>query len=111
MRTTKLLLLPALVAGAFLLSDCSPKAGKATTASSDKGTTASTTAPHYSEAQLAEGQTIYTTNCGKCHKLFAPADKSLSKWEAVLPPMIKKAKLNDEQGLLVRAYVMANLKS
>jgi mono/diheme cytochrome c family protein len=101
----KLLLLPALALGIFILSDCSPKTGKSTTAS-----TTTKTEAHYSDAQVAEGKTIFTDNCGRCHKLINPADKSVDKWNSVLPTMIHKAKLSDEQGELVRAYVMANVR-
>lgn len=89
----------------LVLAACSPKVRKPVAA-------ADTPAPavHYTAAQLEEGRTIYTNNCGKCHKLFQPAQKSLSKWENVLPRMIKKAKLSEEQGNLVRAYVMSGIK-
>lgn len=104
MHTKKFILLPGLALGLILLANCSPKTGKSTAAS--------TTRPevHYSAAQLAEGQTIFTSHCGKCHQLFQPEEKSVAKWNAVLPAMIKKAKLSDDQGDLVRAYVMANVK-
>ena len=108
MTRNKIILFAAAVAGTVFFADCSPKTGKATTAGSTA--TASTNAPHYSAEQVAQGQTIYTANCGKCHKLIDPASKSLDKWNAVLPPMIKKAKLSDDQGELVRAYVMSNIK-
>ena len=106
MRFNKSLAFVAFVSGAAMLHACSPKVSKPVADS----TTPSKPAVHYTEAQLAQGKTIYTSSCGRCHKLFEPAQKSLSKWENVLPRMIKRAKLNEEQGELVRAYVMANLK-
>jgi mono/diheme cytochrome c family protein len=107
MQLRKITLLSSLAVATLLLVQCSPKTGKSTAASTS---TAKTTGPQYTEAQVNEGHSIYTANCGKCHKLFNPSDKSLEKWNAVLPPMIKKAHLSDEQGELVRAYVMANIK-
>ena len=104
MQHKKLLLLSALALGSILMVQCSPKAAKSTTASTTKPE------PRYTAAQVEEGHTIYTNNCAKCHKLINPADKSLDKWNSVLPRMIGKAKLDDQQGALVRAYVMANLK-
>jgi mono/diheme cytochrome c family protein len=103
MHTHKILLLPSLALGLLFLANCSPRTGKST---------AGSTKPelHYSAAQIAEGQVIFTSHCGKCHQLYQPEEKSVAKWNAVLPPMIKKAKLSDEQGELVRAYVMANVK-
>ena len=107
MQRNKILVLAGLISGATLLANCSPKAGKSVAATPAPTTTEN---PHYSATQLAEGKAIYTANCGKCHKLFTPESKSVEKWEKVLPPMIKKAKLDETRGLLVRAYVMANLK-
>ena len=104
MQHSKTLVLGFFVLGAISLVNCSPKAGKTV-----GGSTSSTTNPHLSPAQLADGQIIYTNNCGKCHKLFVPSSKSVETWERVLPSMIRKAKLTDEQGTLVRGYVMANL--
>ncbi len=105
MHMKKLLLLPGLILGLMFLANCSPKTGKSTAAS--------TTAPavHYTAEQLAEGKTIFTSHCAKCHKLHEPQDESIDKWNRVLPPMIRKAKLTEEQGNLVRAYIMANVKS
>lgn len=102
----KLLLLPTLALGMLLLTECSPKTGKSTTVSAST----TKTETYHTEAQIAAGKTIYTSNCNRCHKLVNPADKSLKKWDAVLPVMIHKAKLSDEQGELVRAYVMASIQ-
>jgi mono/diheme cytochrome c family protein len=106
MQIRKTTLLSSLAVVTLFLVQCSPKTGKSTAASPST----TKTEPHYTEAQLTEGKGIYTANCGKCHKLFNPADKSLAKWNSVLPTMIKKAHLSDDQGNLVRAYVMANIK-
>jgi mono/diheme cytochrome c family protein len=109
MKLNKGLVLSAFVLATFMLANCSPKVSKPVASTP---VTPATPKPeiHYTEAQIAQGQAIYTSNCGKCHKLHAPTDRSLSKWEQILPTMIRKAKLTDEQGGLVRAYVMANLK-
>jgi cytochrome c5 len=105
MQRKKLILLSALAISSVLLVQCSPKTAKSTV-----GTTTQAE-PKYTAAQIAEGHTIYTNNCGKCHKLFQPQDKSLDKWNSILPRMIGKAKLDDQQGALVRAYVVANIKT
>jgi mono/diheme cytochrome c family protein len=107
MQRSKIFLLAAFAAGAFLLNACSPKVTRPV---AEAGTPAKPEV-HYTEAQLAEGKTLFTGSCGRCHKLFEPASKSVSKWESVLPRMIKRAKLSEEQGALVRAYIMANVKS
>jgi len=107
MYAKKILLLPALALGILFLSHCSPKVAKTVTPA--PATRAPTMEPKFTDAQIMQGQDVYRSNCGKCHKLFNPADHSLDKWNKVLPPMIAKAHLDAQQGALVRAYVMANL--
>jgi cytochrome c5 len=64
----------------------------------------------YTEQQMAEGKTLWQSNCNKCHKLFEPESRNVAKWEAVLPNMVKRAHLTDAQGGMVRAYILANAK-
>jgi cytochrome c5 len=111
MLNTKTLLAIAISITTFLAA-CSPKVSQPVAKSeTPTGTNnAPATNVRYTAAQLETGHTLYTNNCGKCHKLFQPQDKSVSKWERVLPPMIRKAKLSDEQGTLVRAWVMSQMK-
>lgn len=56
------------------------------------------------EAEMA-GMALYNNNCGKCHDLPVIADHSKERWNKVLPPMIKEAKLDAAQGANVTAYV------
>jgi len=56
------------------------------------------------EAELA-GMALYTNNCGKCHGLPVISDHSKERWDKVLPPMNKKAKLDEAQSAQVTAYV------
>lgn len=55
--------------------------------------------------EIASGFALYGASCGKCHTLFEVKDFSEEKWSKILPPMIKKAKLDDEQSQKVTAYV------
>jgi mono/diheme cytochrome c family protein len=48
---------------------------------------------------------LYTNNCGKCHDLPVISEHSIERWNKVLPPMIKKSKLDEAQGANVTAYV------
>jgi len=64
----------------------------------------------YSTAQLEEGHTIFTNSCGSCHKLKEPGSKTPEQWNKTVKRMIPRAKLSDEQGKLVRAYLIANAK-
>ncbi len=60
--------------------------------------------------EMAAGKTVFTDNCGKCHKLRQPGEFTTNKWEHILPSMTKKAKLTPAQSASVTAYVMANAK-
>ena len=51
------------------------------------------------------GMELYTNNCGKCHDLPVISEHSRERWNKVLPPMIKEAKLDEAQGANVTAYV------
>jgi cytochrome c5 len=51
------------------------------------------------------GMALYTNNCGKCHDLPVIGEHSKERWDKVLPPMIKEAKLDAAQGANVTAYV------
>jgi cytochrome c5 len=65
---------------------------------------------NFTPAQMDEGKVLWQNSCGKCHKLPQPESYTVSKFDRVLPRMIKKAKLTDEQGAKVRAYLIANAK-
>jgi mono/diheme cytochrome c family protein len=101
-----------LVAGiSILMANCSHKTHKAVSnGNSPEMNKAAEIKAKYTDAQINEGMGIYQANCNKCHKLYEPTDFPMSKWEAVLPPMSKKAKLSDEQAGLVRAYVLTHIK-
>jgi mono/diheme cytochrome c family protein len=58
----------------------------------------------------AQGKTVYTNRCGRCHGLKNTESFTASQWENILKAMIPKARLNDEEGKQVTAYVMANAK-
>lgn len=108
----KMLTLSALAGCIFVMVNCSPKAAKTVTAGTAPSAAESRemVLARYSEAQLASGKALFTGNCAKCHKLKAPETRTPAEWEKVLKRMIPKAKLQAEEGELVRAYVMANSK-
>ncbi|RQO30646.1 hypothetical protein DBR32_07890 [Taibaiella sp. KBW10] len=64
----------------------------------------------YDQGQLAQGQQLFISNCAKCHKLKDPESKTPEQWNKTVKRMIPRAKLSDEQGKLVRAYLIANAK-
>lgn len=105
----KAIVLTGLIAIALLMTNCSKRTTGAL-ATSDATYTAAVTEvkAKYTEQQMQEGMTIWQGSCGKCHKLFAPADRSVKQWEKILPRMSKKANLADEQAGKVRAYILSN---
>lgn len=59
---------------------------------------------------LAEGKTLYESNCAKCHKLYAPSDFSKEEWRPIVTQMQKKARLSDEQGNSIYNYIISGIK-
>lgn len=54
------------------------------------------------------GKTVFISRCGKCHDLPLPEQFTAQRWEGILSYMIPKARLNNEQGVHVTAYLKAN---
>lgn len=102
-------LLTSLLAPAVLfMINCTPKASKTITelpVESKEQIVAK-----YNPDQLEQGKILFTGNCAKCHKLKEPGSRTPAEWNKVLKRMIPKAKLNDSDGQLVRAYLIANSK-
>lgn len=58
--------------------------------------------------QANQGYTLYKTKCGSCHRLHAPSEYTISKWEKSLAEMYPKAKVSrEEEKKLIRDYVFA----
>ena len=55
--------------------------------------------------ELAQGKELFDTKCGKCHKLPNTANFSAEEWEPIMLRMQKKAKITDEERVLVYNYV------
>lgn len=104
----KLMIIAGMAGSILFMANCTPKASKAIAempVESKEQITAK-----YSEAQLESGKTIFMSNCDKCHKLKMPETRTPEQWNKVLKRMIPKAKLSDEDGKLVRAYLIAHSK-
>ena len=54
------------------------------------------------------GKTVFTNRCGKCHGLPEPNQFTSKRWDGILSYMIPRARLTDEQGIHVSAYLIAN---
>ncbi len=94
----------------LLLAQCSPKTAETTTATrhpAPTNTGGNTRAP---EQDMKMGMQVFQDNCGRCHKLFVPESRTVNQWNHILPEMIHKAKLDETNGNMVRAYVLSNAK-
>jgi cytochrome c5 len=107
MKKTGILLL--LAAVMLVMVNCSPKASKVI--SELPVESKEQIVAKYTSAQLESGKTIFLNSCNKCHKLKQPETRTPAQWNKVLKRMIPKAKLSDEDGQLVRAYLIANSKN
>lgn len=64
--------------------------------------------PKMDEAQatiIAQGKTIYTTRCNRCHGLKNVSKYTSVHWDNILKSMIPKARLNETEAQQVTAYV------
>jgi len=59
----------------------------------------------------AVGKQLFTDRCGRCHGLPETNQFTAEKWDNILPVMIPRARMNNEEALHVRAYVLANTKN
>jgi cytochrome c5 len=109
----KIFILTALSAVSILLAQCSPKTAKTTgkplTKTHDEKL--ADIKKNFTEADLAEGKTIHDSKCNRCHQLKTITNFSMAEWDNILQRMIPKARLNEQQAALVRAYIMSNTQS
>lgn len=55
-----------------------------------------------------EGYLPYKDKCASCHRLHAPAEYTISKWEKNLIEMYPKAKMtNEHEKVLIRDYLFS----
>lgn len=93
---------------AVSMVQCTPK--KATTTEKSPSEKVADIKKNYTEAQMAEGKTLFEADCAKCHRLHQPEEHDIAKWENVLPRMTKRAKMDDAQAGMVRAYILTHAK-
>ena len=62
--------------------------------------------PGLTLADLQQGKALYEANCGKCHGLKKPESRDEAGWREIMPPMAKKAKINDQEQQLILQYVV-----
>ena len=56
-------------------------------------------------AELQQGRTLYSNNCGSCHGLYMPEDYTPAQWKSVLSGMAPRTSMSASQVLLVTKYV------
>jgi hypothetical protein len=89
---------------------CSPK--KAATPAFDPAMMSKEVAlQQYTSAQIAEGEALNNAKCGTCHKLYAAGQFAAPRWHQVLNRMLPKAKTTEEEGKLIRAYIIASSRA
>jgi hypothetical protein len=54
------------------------------------------------------GRTIFMNRCGRCHDLPKPDQYTAQRWQGILSYMIPRARLDQEQGIHVTAYLTAH---
>jgi nitrate/TMAO reductase-like tetraheme cytochrome c subunit len=59
---------------------------------------------------LAIGRKIYVKNCSSCHSLYRPEHFTKSEWNKVMPVMQKKARIDNEQRMMIIKYLSVHYK-
>ena len=54
------------------------------------------------------GKIVFINRCGRCHGLPEPNQFTSKRWDGILSYMIPRARLTDDQGIHVTAYLKAN---
>ena len=81
-----------------------------TVASDDAATIEKEKAEAAHTEMVAQGKTVFTNRCGRCHALKQVDNYTADRWNNILKAMIPKAKLNETEAQQVTAYVMENAK-
>lgn len=108
----KIVLICAMAIATVTMAACTPKASKPVAGNKpvDPIPTKSEMLSHYTSERLEEGKVVYVGNCARCHKLPVVEKFDNEQWVKILKRMVPKAKLNEQDAELVRAYVIANSK-
>lgn len=60
-------------------------------------------------AEMSSGKSIYESRCIKCHGYKEIKNYSRAQWEKILPAMMEKAQLAEEEKKQVHAYVFGTI--
>lgn len=98
----------ALLFVAFFLQSCgSSKKGSAFDASVFE--TAKIRYPKIQLTDLQQGFDIYTNACQRCHGDKGIAKYNEDQWNKILVKMIPKAKLNEEQSVQLKQFILSSV--
>ncbi|MFA5574751.1 MAG: hypothetical protein WC994_06800 [Brumimicrobium sp.] len=92
----------------LLVTNCAPSIGKIVTSQPIPSKTEAK--ENFTAEQLSQGKELWESNCDRCHKLYDETKHDSVGWNKTLKRMINRAKLSEEQGTLIRAYLIANSK-
>ncbi|GEM_PF-3933444 len=57
--------------------------------------------------QLQRGYSFMVIECADCHRAVHPNARAMSKWDEILPRMLRKATLDELAERDIRAYIRA----
>lgn len=95
-----------IVASLFLVACATAKIESGSALSQADADRAAQKFPGTTLADLGKGKKLYEENCGTCHKLHAPTSRKEDAWRKVVPPMAKKAKIDEQSHDLVLCYLV-----
>lgn len=58
-------------------------------------------------ARLSAGRELYVGNCGGCHRLARPGERTAADWATHMPEMSQEAKLTPDETAAVTQYLSA----
>ncbi len=82
------------------LISCSPKTIEAVTETEE-----TSTADEMPKTDIGEGKVVYLKDCSKCHQMKTVTDFTKDQWNGILPRMIKRAKLSEDEARQVSSYI------
>jgi hypothetical protein len=65
--------------------------------------------PDATVADLQQGFALFKMNCGGCHTLHLPNEKTREQWAKILPEMFQKTALNDQEKLRITEYLFSKV--
>lgn len=90
-----------------LLLGCHNESRLADTTMADTPATSIASAAAELSQQVPGGAQMWSANCGRCHNLRPPRERSDRQWEAIVHQMRVRAHLTGEEQRLILAFLKA----